>query len=720
MNFKKTKRSSKTKKSNPIEKYFPILFSGLGMFFLLFSIYYFFSFQSDFFNKILFILSAKASDKEFRNDNSYNTLVEISLYFIPTIVTLISCLYYSKKYLKATFIGATISAVYLLCIHATILFNNFLKGGTTYPNLYIASLFLFVPVLLLFFIYKIHKRDLILYLVSFYFYVSVFALINDFFTSELFVFVLIYTIIHFIFARKSSNFFPFLVHAVFAYLFLTYFILRKFYFNSSLPYFNLFLIISALYFIIFFITSIFSDFKENKSTQAFFNWINTGLYLVINAFVIHQFYDSKTLGFLVLGVALFHAATIYYIKKRQFNKDTFVLELALLVLVAIFFPLLIGSNSIVLFIGILAVLLMEYAKQKRKQELILLSLIAIGFLMVSFTYLLLVDYFPAFLTKDRHTISLLLSGFLNCSIILVSVYTAKNRLKRIPWSISNDWFSRKKFVRFLDVFLVVNLFVFVQWIVFSGLFLVSGTFLYSYAVCYSMGCGFFLVLLKKSEFIPARFLRATYYLVLLYGLLFPFFVYFDFPFTKKYELTNYSLFISDAFVHYLALFLCLIVLFKVVSALYELKFKTLFAQRLVELVLVGTSILMVCKEYDALSVFISVSDAQLQTEGELIFFLEDNQYLAYSILILLSAVSLLILGMILKDLFLRLLAVLIMGGTLVKIFAFEFDVYTEGNRFAVFLVFGVSFLALSWVFTKFRNKSGSKRRSSRVERKQIL
>ena len=151
---KKRSGSSKPQTRRVEKKYFPFLLASLGILFVLFALFDYFSFQSDFFSKLYSGLTAEATEDSIRQEGSgYSAVAELCLWFFPAIAALLFGIVSAKSKPKMALACSISSAIYLLIAHGGLLFNHFMVHKATYTHLTEAAIFLFIPVLLLFWSY---------------------------------------------------------------------------------------------------------------------------------------------------------------------------------------------------------------------------------------------------------------------------------------------------------------------------------------------------------------------------------------------------------------------------------------------------------------------------------------------------------------------------------------------------------------------------------------
>ena len=117
------------------------------------------------------------------------------------------------------------------------------------------------------------------------------------------------------------------------------------------------------------------------------------------------------------------------------------------------------------------------------------------------------------------------------------------------------------------------------------------------------------------------------------------------------------------------------------------------------------STLIVCKEFDYISILTSDVGSGILGEDKFQMILKLNEFLPYSMIIMISFSIILILGIKLKSLFLQILSIVFIGADLIKIFLIEFTDISDDNKGLVFIVIGFLLLLVSWFYNKTKQKS---------------
>lgn len=700
-NKTKIKIKTKTRTVKGIEGYSSLVFRIVGIGLLLYSGYFYLSFQKELLNTFFNSLFSHTDDVSvIAKNTSMGTYVKLLLRFVPSVLISLLCYLGAKKYPIRSYYLNLISILALIVSHTQLFFHKYFMYETCHSNYFITGLFFFVPLLVFFLNYSAHKRPLALTFISLFFYSFIFQLVIAHF-SYIFIFgaIVVYSSVFYLLSQSNQHFKSNIINSFFAFSFLGIFVIRKLYVGQHEYFLPIFYSASFLYFLLFFFVGI-SFSKVNKTIKNLFHWGNTLIYIGVNAFVIAIFY-----GFWyfvpVLAAIIVHLIALYVIDKFKFENSTnsITIELPSLVLISIFAMTLWLPYAFELFFGSLSVLLVIYY-QKREQKYIYWSaLVALQLVIVQFVYLLLSFYVPALALFFNPTISMLERGLVTSLLLLLSVYGVNFYLKSMKDKISTKWFSQRNFSQFLSLFFLLNLFIFIEWVCFSILIFNEGSIIYFHSLFFIIGFIYAIYLLFKRYKLPPKFKTAICYCLYFFAFLMPIFGFFKFPYTYINRLEIPDFLSIESALHYIEFFLCIVLLIKgfVINHNKEIikKRKKFFE---VSLALIGIVILF--KEYDYLFLLNNFTNTNLYNLSLLSSMIIKNRLLPYSSIMLFSATVLLLVGILRSDKFIRFFSLVLIGFALIKVFYLEFNLLTEEERFGSLVLLGITFLLISWIYKK--------------------
>lgn len=710
-NKTKIKIKTKTRSVKGIEGYSSWVFRIVGVGLLLYSVYFYLSFQKEFLNTFfnsLFSHTDQVSDSSVKSQKvSY---FELLIRFLPTVLISLLCYLGAKKYPIRTYYLNLISTLGLTVAHTQLFFHKFFLHSASQGNVLINSLLLIIPITVFFLNYKIHKRPLALIFISLFFYSFIFQLVIVHFNyGFIFGAILIYSSIFYLLTQPQLDFKSNLINSFFAFSFLAIFVLRKLYVGHHESFLPIFFVASFLYFLLFFFVGI-SFSKINVTIKHLFHWSNTLVYIGVNALVISIFYGFWY--FIPLFIALLvHLVALFFIHKFKFEstKNSTTIELPSIALLSLFLMTLWLPYAFDLFFGSLAVFLVVYYQKREHKYIYWSALVALQLLLIQYVYLLLSFYIPALALFFNPNVSMLEKGIVTSGLLLLTTYLVNFYLKGMKDKISTKWFSQRNYSQFLSLFFLLNLFILIEWICFSILIYKEGSIIYFHSVFFIVGFIYSLYLLFKRYKLPPKFKNVICYSAYFFAFLMPIFGYFKFPYYYINRLELPGFLTIETTLHYIELFFCVILLIKgfVVNHNKETVKKR---KKFFEITLGLIGVILLCKEYDYLFLLNNFSSTELYNLALLSSMIIKNRLLPYSSIILFSATVLLLIGILRSDKFIRYFSLTLLGFALIKVFYLEFNLLNEEERFGSLVLLGIIFLVMSWIYKKVNVR---RRRSSR-------
>ena len=635
---------------------------------------------------------------------------------IPGILGLIWAINYSKKNTDRAYRFIMGIIVSMTLFNTIIYFYwSIYFGIFCYYNYFIASIFLSITLVLFFISYLIYKRQSLLFAILIYFHIFMLEMLAQWVDDRyLYIFsaISIFSGVLFYISRQDKPYLTVFSNALFAHGFLMILVLKKFVFNTSPSYLSLFFIISFLYFLIYYIITLYYSVIENKKIFQVINLLNTFVYIVLNGYVLSRFGYSNYYGIILFIAFAVHLSSLIVHKKYYQQKGKLsAIEIACLVLISASVSQIWSEYFYSLFMGIVSILFFLYAKQNKNKLYVTAVIISLISLVANLIYLASTGYFKILNSSALETNAVLKNVFINSILVCFFVTVMRIIVFNEKKEGDQNWFNRSRYVRYLNILLAISSFVVIEWISF---FFVKSTvyelpFL-NKTILFIAGL-FALFILIKGDYFSKKNKNWVYTSIYLFAIFLIAKIHIDFSFTSiKYIFTN-NFTMAEVLIHYIELLLALTVFAISFIRLYSLnasKKKDLMQFVVFTLYFVCT--FLVCKEYDYISILTSNLSSGI-SEVEFDMIVKSNQYLPYSMIILTCSSILLIIGIKLKSLFLRSIAILIIGADLIKIFLIEFKEISESYKAFVFIVIGGLLLLLSWYYNK--SKQHKSRRTSR-------
>ena len=717
----KIKLKVKAKKLSGVDRYLSIVLKVIGFLFIAIAGYYFIDAQGgDLIAKIISFLTV--SDAIIGPTGvgvfPWKPFSYLLISHFIGISSLIWAIYYSKKHPNKAY-RFILSIILAMTFFNTILYFYwfFTIWASPYYNYYIASVFLAVSLIPFFMSYLIYKKQALLIAILIYFHVFMFEMLCDSLNENRYLYVFsaisIFTIVLFYISKRNKPYLSSFINGVFAYGFLMILVLKKFIFNTNATYLSLFFIVSLLYFVIFYGITLYFNIKENKKIFSIINVLNTLVYIVLNGYVLSRFGYSNYLGLVLFIAFLVHLLSIIVHNKYYSQKGKLTtIEITSLILISASVSLIWSEYCISMFFGIISILFFGYAKQYKNKIFVNIVITALITLAANFIYLTTNSYFILLNSPTHGTIAILQNVFINSFIVLFFVFLLRIIVINEKQEDEQNWFNRRRYIRYLNILLAITSFVFIEWLGFFLLYSTVYELAFSNKILLFIGGIFALFVLKNDDYFSKKIKNWIYFSIYFFAIFFFSQIYFNFSITSiEYIFTN-NFTIVEVLLHYIELFLALTIFGISFTRLYSLNItKRKDLMQFVVFTLCFICTVVICKEYDYISIVTSDLSSRV-SEDEFEMILRSNQFLPYSMIILTCSSLLLIIGIKLKSLFLRSTAILIIGADLIKIFFIEFVQISDNYKGVVFIVIGALLLLLSWFYNKTKHK-----RSRRVSRK---
>ncbi len=703
----RTSRKSSHRKDRGIERFISSrLFIILGVIFLLIGLYFSFGISDGTISITELLKSLLKPGKEapiaVLSGKSFSILLT---YFLPGILILIFTGLFAKKYKSITYPLSLGIAIYFVVIQIYVFI--FAAGIFSFPNFFVALIFLFLPTILLISSAILHQKPSILILTIFYFYVAII-----FYTSfrpfySLIPFILIFSFMIYLVGQKIKRPSINLVNYIFATSFFGLFWLRKIVINSNSDFLPEFFIFGILFYLLFYAVTIFaSQSKERPLTawmQMVLGWSNLEFFVGTTSFVLAKYYSFGYLWVFVLALLLFNILGLYLQRKYKSNAWALPHYFAVMLLAALVLPLLLMQNVVLLFSAVFSVLMLQYAIAFKNKAAMWLSLSGMAAMLAFYIFTWAFRYLPALMPGPAPAdTTLLWHGVISGMVLLASLWLTRWLVKAdtvVP--LSKKWFSRTTYHRFIRAFLLAALFLTFGWTGAALANLLTGSMLYSTVAWFIAGSLFFMGMIHYYSGKQSALKKPVLYLAFGFALLYPLLVHWSMYMFRKDLILTGTFATSPLLLHYLALALLLASGIMSVRRIYLHLVKYPMLQGSVQAATVLMLLFVVCTEYDTLSVLAnSVAtgyDAMLG-KGEII--LPANKYLPYSILMWGLTLAVLLMATLLRLRFLRNFSLILFLPILAKIFIFDFPGLSQGGRSGVFIGLGVFLIGFALVYPR--------------------
>ncbi len=708
---KEKSRRIRRKKIGGIENYSSIIFKIIGLALLSLAVYYYFDTGNgvsiENFSKLLKQNSSKAKfGKSFVF--SWEIFSKLISFYIPAILVFLAFTYFQLKNRRKFHFLSLFIIILLTFVHAAIFIDSWLLNySLSYGNYYVVTGFIVIPTSCFLLNYWVSKKKSILTYTSIYFYLLLFELLivrYSYTYTYIFCCILLFNITLFLISKKENDTYNNFINYIFAIGFLGIFIIRQLIYNSNTSAFGLFFCINLLYFILYYYISLLPLFQNNKVYHKLFFWLNMLVFLGLNLLIINIHFSFTYLIIPVIGVLVLNSIILYTNNKLPYiNFQLFSIEISTLLLLSTFLTLIFPLYSFEVFLGTFSIFLIFYAKTDKNKNLVWISVLFSMLLTFKLSYLTARLLLTAIKLQSINK-ELILLGFVNVGLILIVLRIIKFQLKSVQFKLSTKLFSRDKIIKFLNFFYKFGLYTFIIWVSFSLLYLVVGNLFYAARV-YLISSSLIIIYITtfdKPSYLKDK-VRIDYTSFILFIALIILGIN-EFPYILKFNESYFNVISFEFLFHYLELLIQLVLGYKIISFTREKHAEKNYFKDLIIVVFSLFAILILCKEYDFVYIIYSVISQQNYNSTMISEILDVNQVLPYSIILLVSLLTILLIGIIENNKFLRLFSGFLAFCVLIKIFYIEYYILTKNDKISIIIVTGVTFLLISSVYSRVKKK----------------
>jgi hypothetical protein len=320
------------------------------------------------------------------------------------------------------------------------------------------------------------------------------------------------------------------------------------------------------------------------------------------------------------------------------------------------------------------------------------------------------NYLPAFLPAPTlPETALLWHGVVSGLMVSGTLYFTKWFLEKdVVVPLPKKWFSKTRYTRLVRTLMLISIFFTMGWSGFALGCRLTGVLVYSASGWFVAGSIFFIGMITYYSGIQSIFKKPVLYFGFAFAFLYPLLVQWGMYIYLKNLVTHGEFSAAPLVLHYLALALLVLTGFMVLPRIALRNPKNPMFRRAVQGVSIVFLLLVLCTEYDLLSVLIAASGSGADiASGFGKQLMEANRYLPYSVVAWVLALVVFIRAVMRQDVFMRNFALGLSAAILLKVFAFDFATLSQGIRSAVFIGLGVMLIGLAVVYPKLGKKEGN-------------
>jgi len=628
----------------------------------------------------------------------------ILLWSLPGLILLVLPFFSDKLTPAFEKNSVFIGTLWVLSVNIKVLSFDFIKTGTCYPTLWVGmAVTLALSLLPLWHAYRMKHGSLQLLIILLY-YISLLFLINDYEWHYYrdFLFLFLFTGIVFFLVNKTGKLAPFFCHYFLTLLLVAIFWLRRLVMRDSgdvvLPY----IVISSLFYITFFISGLLTDLSKRKAVvelgSVILMMINTLFYWGSNLFIFQKYGYMNLQGPFTLFLALFNGTLIYFSPKLNSEFTRSIYMLLTIFFLSMTLPLAIHQNEGILFLSVLSVLLIVYAKYAENRIALSGSFLVVGMMMLMFIYKCVSLYFPGFYEGAVPVKRALFGDGVLSGIFIVAALLINHRvMKNEEIHLTKKWFTRRSYRRFLKILLLVTLYLTAFWcwnFLFALMFPIEEAKMISW---FSFTCLYMIILIPVLVRQRSSLRNGAFVLAALTLLAYPLLVNLPIAEIRNKGLETGGVYISCFNVHFL-------ILLEIVVLMVTLYYYLMIARQNKRIVThafqafaIVYILVLLLFEYDHIMVYFGYTGKP--SISEMVF---HNHLLPWSIIILFTSLALAIFSVIWRHRFIRQISFILFVAALAKIFVLDFAFLGDPYKVAILLVLSVFMISFSFLYQRFR------------------
>jgi hypothetical protein len=479
--------------------------------------------------------------------------------------------------------------------------------------------------------------------------------------------------------------------------------LIKFFITADVVIFYSILILSTLFFILFFVSGFLDSYigktKWKFRSEYFLILFNSLFYFFIIMTVLHKTghrsYDSVFV-FLLSALLLF---SFYYTDKRNLTYNKIPYLISALIITCSFLPLIFRVNLLIIFLSPLSVFLILFSKYSRNQTSVIFSLTAMVIMVLNYIYQWAYQYIPDILLADGiSNNTLFFKGLISSLFILLPFSINYSYLKKNTVTFHPKWLVKIKYLKIIRGLFLLMIYLTGYW-VFS--FLVHMIILderINLLVWFSFNCIYFIFYIPRLAWQRSSFFRIMIIVAMISSLACFTFVHFNNLLLRNLFLESEGTILFPLLFHYIPLALLMIMLVTLLRY-FKKAFpgkKTLIKGFWIYFYSICTFLLL--SEFDHLAVLYGYHNRIMIN-----LLLDRTQRLPYSLLMILTIIVVITIGFIIKSRFLRIFSLLLLGIVLVKILVYDVGYLDSQSKMILFFLLGIFLFGTSLFYPKIKN-----------------
>jgi hypothetical protein len=677
----------------------------VGILFLLTGLYTSYSpgESNSFINSILNFF--KPSQEILRTEGSSGANFMIMVwYFLPAVLSLILSIFYGRKFSLVSVLIIGLTTIYLIGFQLVMYKFSLYTLVYYYPNFYIALIFLFAPIVLLAISSFMQRNFILLIFTCLYFYITELLYIGYYPVSYLnffFISILFFSVVIAWLGEKLEKPNINIINFIFVVGFFSMVFIKKFVVNSKLDYVPEFITFSILFYMLQYGIVVFASGGKEQSLKKWMQWVipmlNLLFLIATTSFLVIKFYSFSTLWVFLMALIVLNVLGLIGIKKYNSELELLPYHYILAVLVSLLLPLFLPQYGIFLFASGLSVsfILLFYYLEKR--NLIWISWVSIIASIATYFFQWLASYLPNIL-EFHMKMNVLWEGLFNSLVLMITLGLIRSLLvKAGDIAAFQKWKSRKSYIGMLTLFLLIIAYITLSLGIFILIYLLFDSSQYAMTGLFVAGSIYFNSFIRYYSGKQSDYKKTILYLGFLLALLYPLFMGWSF---SSEHLIHLGAINSIAFVlHYIGIGLLILLGYMSIKRIYLRNVKKPYVIQIMEILTVFTLVFLFCMEYDNLSL---LNSSFLGIQHLSVRMFETNQYLPYTVVILILSILVFFYGMIRKSVLLRSTSIILFVGCIIKLFAYDFEMTAPTERSLMLISMGVFLIGIALFYPRFK------------------
>jgi hypothetical protein len=386
-----------------------------------------------------------------------------------------------------------------------------------------------------------------------------------------------------------------------------------------------------------------------------------------------------------------HLFAFYYTDKKQLTYNKIPYLIAALIITCSFLPLIFRENPVIIFLSPLSVFLILFSKYSRNQSSVRFSLVAMLIMAVIYLYQWIFDFIPELYSPDGIvTKGIFYQGLISSFFILMALSINNVYLKKLAISFTPKLLKKLNYLKILKGFFLFVIYLSGYWVFNYLTQVIYKAEPVNLLTWFTFNCLYFIFYIPHLAWQRSSYFRIIIIVALISSLACFTIIHLYVLQIRDHYLETEGATIIPFLLHYIPLAFLLGMLFTLLRY-FKRAFpgkKTLIKGFWIYFYITCTFLLL--SEFDHLIVLYRYHNGFMIDTTIFI-----TQKLPYSILLILSSITLITIGFKVKSRFLRIFALFILGIVLIKILAYDVISLNPQSKIILFFILGVSLLGIS-------------------------